>query len=258
MLLPESKRHHAARLLGLQVCFLAVLGAGWQLGVNFIESGAFFFGSPVGIAREFHNLLLSGGLIRHIAVTAFEALTGFLIGITLGTAVGLALWGSRTTYELLRPYLIVLGSVPVFALGPVLIFWFGTGVWSKIFLAFLASLVVAISQAYAGAAEADHRLLQMVQAFGGGRVAAFRSVVVPSAMIWVLSSLRIGSGMALLGAFVGEFISSREGLGHMIIVAEGLYNMNQVWVGVICIALLALLFHSFSLPIERWATRWKL
>lgn len=255
---PAPERVRAARALGLQFCFLTALAATWEIAVRLSDSGAFFFGSPAGIAREFRGLLLSGVLLRHVAITASEALSGFVLGITLGTAIGLALWGSRTTYELLRPYLIVLGSVPVFALGPVLIFWFGTGVWSKIFLAFLASLVVAISQAYAGAAEADHRLLQMVQAFGGSRYAAFRSVVVPSAMIWVLSSLRIGSGMALLGAFVGEFISSREGLGHMIIVAEGLYNMNQVWVGVICIALLALLFHSFAQPIERWATRWKI
>jgi NitT/TauT family transport system permease protein len=246
------------RILGLQVCFLAAVAAAWQGAVQFSASGEFFFGSPAGIMREFQNLLLTGNLARHTSVTAVEAVIGFVLGVTLGSVIGLALWGSRTTYELLRPYLIVLGSVPVFALGPVLIFWFGTGIWSKIFLAFLATLVIAISQAYAGATEADHRLLQMVQAFGGSRTAAFRSVVVPSAMIWVLSSLRIGSGMALLGAFVGEFISSREGLGHMIIVAEGLYNMNQVWVGVICIALLALLFHSFAQPIERWATRWKL
>ena len=156
-----------------------------------------------------------------------------------------------------RPYLVALGSVPVFALGPVLIFWFGTGIWSKVVLGFLSTFVIALTQAYTGATEADPNLLRLTKAFGGTRSQAFSKIIVPSATIWVLSGIRLNIGMALLGAFIGEFISSRMGLGHLIIIAEGLYNVNQIWVGVIGIMSIAIFFHSCTLPIERWASRWK-
>ena len=217
----------------------------------------FTAGSPLGIAREFQTLATSGNLARDFGVTALEALLGFAAGTIIGTSAGLAMWTSRTVFIISRPYLVALGAVPVFAFGPVLIFWFGTGIWSKVVLGFLSTFVVALVQAYTGATEADPNLLRLTQAFGGTRSQMFFKIVVPSATIWVLSGIRLNIGMALLGAFVAEFISSRMGLGHMIIIAEGLYNVNQIWVGVIGIMILAILFHSFTLPIERWANRWK-
>ena len=138
-----------------------------------------------------------------------------------------------------------------------LIFWFGTGMLSKVVLGFLATVVVAITQAYTGACEADSNLLRMVQAFGGTRRQAFWKIVLPSAGLWVVAGVRINVSMALLGAFVGEFIASRMGLGHLIITAEGLYNVNQIWVGVGGILLVASLLHLSTLPLETWANRLK-
>ena len=229
----------------------------WQILVSAVPEYDFTVGSPYGIAQEFHTLAMEGNLARDMGVTTLEAVLGFLAGSTIGTAVGLALWGSKTVYEIARPYLIALGSVPVFALGPALIFWFGTGILSKVVLGFLVTFVIAVVQAHTGAMEADPNLLRLIQAFGGTRWQAFTKIIVPSASIWVLSGIRINIGMALLGAFVGEFISSTMGLGNMIILAEGLYNMNQIWVGVVCIVLIALFFNWCLWPIEKWAKRWQ-
>jgi NitT/TauT family transport system permease protein len=228
-----------------------------HLIIRFVPRYEFFIGSPLGIAREFGVLVREENLPVHVAVTGVEAILGFLAGCVLGTAVGLALWGSRRIYEISRPYLIALGSVPVFAFGPVLIFWFGTGLLSKIVLGFLSTFVIAVVQAHTGASEADPNLLRVVKAFGGTQRQAFLKIIVPSATIWVLSGIRLNIGMALLGAFIGEFISSRRGLGHLIIVAEGLYNVNQIWVGTICIVCIAMVFHACTMPIERWAKRWQ-
>ena len=243
--------------LALQAAPAIVLLVAWQVLVSTVPSYDFTVGSPLGISREFYTLAVEGNLPRDIGVTTLEAVLGFLAGSTIGTTVGLALWGSKIVYEIARPYLIALGSVPVFALGPALIFWFGTGIWSKVVLGFLVTFVIAVVQAHTGAMGADPNLLRLIKAFGGTRVQAFAKIIVPSATIWVLSGIRINIGMALLGAFVGEFISSRMGLGYMIIVAEGLYNMNQIWVGVICIVLIALFFNWCLWPVEKWATRWQ-
>jgi NitT/TauT family transport system permease protein len=229
----------------------------WQALGNAFPHYDFAFGTPLGIAREFKVLLQAGNLLRDLGVTALEALLGFITGSLIGTMIGLSLWLSRTAYIITRPYLVALGSIPVFALAPVLIFWVGTGMLSKITLGFLSTFVIAVAQAYTGATEADQNLLRLTQAFGGSRMQSFRKIIVPSAAIWVVAGIRLNIGMALLGAFIGEFISSRMGLGHLIIVAEGLYNVNQIWVGVIGIMIIAILFHLCTLPIERWANRWK-
>lgn len=227
----------------------------WQGAAQADPHRDFLVGSPAGVLREARGLVSDGRLPLDIGTTAIEALLGFVLGTAFGTAVGLVLWLSRTAYGVAKPYLIGLGSVPVFALGPVLIFWFGTGMWSKVALASLATFVVAIVQAYTGAQEADPNLLTLIRAFGGSRTREFVLVVIPSAAIWVLAGARLGIGMALLGAFVGEFLSSRHGLGNLIVVAEGLYNVNQIWVGVAGIVLLALAFYGATIPIESWVRR---
>jgi NitT/TauT family transport system permease protein len=241
----------------LQIAPAIIALAVWQAVVSASPRSDFTVGSPAGIIREFRVLAQAGNLWRDFGVTALEAILGFLAGSVIGTSVGLAMWTSRTVFMVARPYLIALGAVPVFALGPVLIFWFGTGIWSKVVLGFLSTFVIALVQAYTGAIEADPNLLRLTKAFGGTRWQAFCKIVVPSAMIWVLSGIRLNIGMALLGAFVGEFISSRMGLGNLIVLAEGLYNVNQIWVGVIGIMIIAVAFHSCTMPVERWANRWK-
>jgi NitT/TauT family transport system permease protein len=235
---------------------LVVLSA-WQFAVFIRPNLEFFLGSPSGIAREGWALLRTGDLLRDLKVTLWEAVLGFSFGSLFGTIAGLSFWGSRLVYQIARPYLIALGSVPVFALGPILIFWFGTEMKTKIVLGFLSTFVVATVQAYAGASEADPNLLHLTTAFGGGRAAQFSKIIAPSATIWVLAGIRLNIGMALLGAFVGEFLSSRVGIGHVIIVAEGLYNVNQIWVGIFCIILIAIFLHTCTMPIEGWARRWK-
>jgi len=229
----------------------------WQVASNQWPNLDFTTGSPVGIAREFRVLIGTESFLRDVGITLAETVLGFLTGTIVGTALGLFLWGMRTTYAVLRPYLLALGALPIVALGPMMIFWFGTGMLSKVVLGFLATVVTAVTQSYMGAREADSDLLRMVQAFGGTRRQAFWKIVVPSAALWVVAGIRINVSMALLAAFVGEFIASRMGLGHLIIIAEGLYNVNQIWVGVGGILFIAFLLHLSTLPLETWASKLK-
>lgn len=222
----------------------------WQLITIFNDDLEFFIGSPIGILNEFDGLIRNENLGRDFFVTFIEAFSGFLLGTIIGSFLGLVLWFSKTAYEISKPYLIIASSIPVFALGPIIIFWFGTGIASKIFLSFLATLIIAIIQAYTGTLKVDSNLINLVKTLGGNRIYQFRKIVAPSTVIWILTGLKINIGMALLGAFIGEFISSQEGLGHMIIVAEGLFNVNQIWVGIIGIVILALIFNGLIHPIE--------
>ena len=236
---------------------LLVLLVIWQAVVRDNARYDFIMGSPAGIWRELCALAAQQTLGRDFGVTLLETLLGFAAGSIIGTAAGLILWGSAKLFRIVRPYLVALGALPAFALAPVLIFWVGTGILSKVLLGFLSTFVVAVVQAHTGASEADTNLIKLTRAFGGTKQQVFFKIIVPSAAIWVVAGVRLNVGMALLGAFVGELISSRMGLGHLIVVAEGLYNVNQIWVGVLGFMGIATIFHWCILPVEHRVNRWK-
>jgi NitT/TauT family transport system permease protein len=229
----------------------------WQILIWLNPRYEFFVGSPKGIFLEAKELVINGVLLEAIGVTGLEAFLGFLAGSIVGTLTGLLLWYSKRLNSMLRIYISALGSVPIFALGPVLVFWFGTGLFSKIVLGFLSTFAIAVAQAFNGAYEADPNLQKLLRVFGASQKQIFMKLIVPSSVIWMLAGIRINIGLALLGAFIGEFIASRQGLGYLIIVAQGLYNVNQIWVGVLGIIFIASIFYVLTGPIEKWARRWQ-
>jgi NitT/TauT family transport system permease protein len=218
----------------------------------------FIFSSPEQVYAALIRLTSSGELFRNAGVTILEALTGFIMGTTLGAIIGLLLWYSRTIAMISRPYITALATVPIFALAPIVIVWFGIGIWSKIMLAFLSTVAVAIVQSYQGAMSVETRFLRLMRVVGATRWQTFRIVVIPSSLIWVINAMRLNIGLALLGAFIGEFISAEEGLGYMIVKASGLYDMATVLVGVVALIVIALLLTAGIEQIEKNLLRWKI
>jgi NitT/TauT family transport system permease protein len=229
----------------------------WYLFTVGNQQRQFIFSSPEQFYAAFVRLTSSGELFQNAGVTILEALTGFIMGTTLGAIIGLSLWYSRTVAMVARPYITALATVPIFALAPIVIVWFGIGIWSKIMLAFLSTVAVAIVQSYQGAMSVDARYLRLMRVVGASRWQTFRIVVVPSSLIWVINAMRLNIGLALLGAFIGEFISAEEGLGYMIVKASGLYDMATVLVGVAALIIIALALTAGIEQIEKRLLRWK-
>ena len=141
----------------------------------------------------------------------------------------------------------------MFAIAPMMIIWFGTGLLSKVVMAGFSTAVVSLVQAYDGARNASVEQLTMAQLFGATRWELLRKVVIPSSLVWVLSGFRLNIGFALIGAFIGEFVSSEAGLGHYILRASGLYDVPRVLFGVFVMACVGLLLTGvLSLVERRW------
>lgn len=213
----------------------------WEILVRLNERSVFFFGLPSKIISYLFSKTLDGSLVVDFTLTFSEAFIGFVLGNLVGTLIGLGLWYSKTAFQIARPYIIALGSAPIFALAPLLIIWFGTGMFSKVMIAALSTVFVALFQAYMGALEVKKSHLMLMQTFGATKHQIFAKIIVPSAIVWVISAFRMNVGFALLGAFIGEFISSNRGLGHLILVASGLFDISLVLLGVfllICCAFL--------------------
>jgi NitT/TauT family transport system permease protein len=229
----------------------AVFFVVWQFVIWADPSLAFFIGSPHLYVQEFAGAIAggtqifsfhfsSGALLIDVLVTAYETLCGFIIGNVLGILAGLSLSRSKRIAYIAKPYIILFGVAPLFAFAPIIVLWFGIGLGSKIIVAALSTLFVALMQAFKGATEVDPSLLAVSKAFGATERQTFRKIVIPSAAVWVINGFRLNVGFALLGAFLGEFINSSNGLGHLILVAGGLYNIPLVLVGVTTISLLGL------------------
>lgn len=199
----------------------------------------------------------TSGLLWNSAVTAAEATAGFLIGNLIGTLIGIALWYSQTVARIARPYLVALGALPVFAIAPITILWFGIGFEAKVALAALATVFLAAAQAFKGAEQVDPLLVRRFRVLGASRWVMFRRLLLPSALVWIVASLRLNIGAALLGAFIGEFIASQQGLGHLIIRASGLYDTSRVLVGVLAMIAIALLLDGLVGLAERRLFRWR-
>jgi NitT/TauT family transport system permease protein len=212
----------------------------WHLLTSGDSRSTFFFGSPRTYFVALFNQLASGSLLLDTLVTGAEAVIGFLMGNAVGAVAGFTLWKSPRASRALRPYIIVLGSAPLFAFAPVIIIWFGTGFLSKVVVATFSTVFVALMQAFSGAEQVDPRFPELVRSFGGDQRTVFRKIIIPSSLVWVIAGFRLNVGLALLGAFLGEYISSEAGLGHLILIAGGLYNIPLVLVGVTMIGLLGL------------------
>lgn len=251
----ESKTVRLLRPLPLLAFVL-----GWELLVRGNDRLVFFFGQPSKVFGYLWTRTVDGSLPVDFATTFAEAAIGFVIGNVVGTAIGLGLWFSKSAFQIARPYIIALGSAPIFALAPLLIVWFGTGMLSKVMIAALSTVFVALLQSYTGAAEVSNDYLRLMKTFNATKNQTFRKVVAPAAIVWVMSAFKINTGFAILGAFIGEFISSNRGLGHLILVASGLFDISLVLCGVlllVCIALLLTwLVGMLEAPLKHLTVKW--
>jgi NitT/TauT family transport system permease protein len=257
---PRKKRSTFDTTLGravLQLLAVAVFFALWELGVHAGYISAFLMGSPSGIFATFYKLVLSGELLSDSWYTLFEAILGFIIGTIFGSLFGLALWYSVFVAKLVEPFIVAINSVPKIALAPIVVLWFGTGLISKVALAVSLTALVALIAAYQAAKDADVDLQSLMISMGADKHQVFWKAVVPSTLPSIIATFRINIGFGLVGAVVGEFISSQRGLGHMIFLASSLYDLNSVWVGLFTLMILGFVLYYVIDIIERTSLPWK-
>lgn len=244
-------------VLVAQLAILAILFGGWELGVRGGYVNGFLFGSPAGVIDAAWTLIRSGELAEHAAYTLWASALGFVVGTALGTVPGLSLWYSPYAAKVVEPILVAINSVPKIAFAPLVILWFGTGVVSKVALSISLTAIVALLAAFQAAKDTDPDIQRMMVSLGATKGQVFGKVVVPAALPYIISTFRINIGFALVGTVVGEFISSKYGIGHVIFVASSLYDLNTVWVGIFTLMLLGFVLYAGVDIAEKRLLRWK-
>jgi NitT/TauT family transport system permease protein len=226
----------------------------WEFSGRTFSSVAFALSRPTLVWDAFVQLC-RGSILPHFFYTGGSALCGLIIGTVVGTTLGLLTWFSQRTATVLNPFVIALGALPILAIAPMMIIWFGIGFWMKVAMASLSTVFVAFGQATKGAELVSGRYVDVLRGMNATDHQVFVKVIIPGSMDWVFSSMRINAGLALLGAFIGEFISSDKGLGHLVLKASNLYDVPRALAASLFIVFLALMFDGLGRLVD-WQRNW--
>lgn len=245
----------------LRALVLVVILGGWELTTRLGWIDSFFFGQPSQIWNQFWTWATKGTaqgpLWEQIWVTMQETVLGFAIGVVLGILFGVALGRIRLLADVLSPYIKAANSIPRVVLGSIFIIWLGLGMSSKVALAVVLVFFVVFFNAFQGVREVNRDLIANARILGASPRRLTTNVILPSALTWIIASLHTAFGFALVGAVVGEYLGSTQGIGNMIQVAQGTFNTNGVFAGMFMLAVLALVAESLITALENRLLRWR-
>lgn len=259
-----------------QVLVLIVFFAVWHFATRDPQA-AFFFGEPIKVMARIWQWFTSGSgslevgfadstwftlnfpaeIYPHLLVTLTETLLAFGIGTLLGLGFGLWLALSPMTSAILDPYIKAANSMPRVILAPIFAMWFGLGIWSKVALAVTLVFFIVFFNVYQGVREVSPVVLANARMLGAGRQQLLRQVYLPSATSWVFSSLHTSVGLAFVGAIVGEYLGSARGVGYLILQAEGTFDINTVFAGILVLTAFALVLDALVGMIEKRLMKWQ-
>ncbi|HYP32709.1 MAG TPA: ABC transporter permease [Burkholderiaceae bacterium] len=260
---PSRRNLRAWQLVLLALLFLAwhVLTAPGLIP-HFLFSddnqAAFFFGQPLKIFDRIRTwFFVDADIYRHLAVTLWETVLAFGIGTALGLGMGLWLALSPLAAAILDPYIKALNAMPRVILAPIFAVWFGLGVASKVALGVTLVFFIVFFNVYQGVKEVSPVILASARMLGASRRQLLRHVYLPSATSWVFSSLHTSVGLAFVGAVVGEYLGSSQGVGYLILQAEGSFDIDTVMAGILVLTVFALLLDALVGRAEKALMKWQ-
>lgn len=245
------------KLLLARLALLTALLLAWQVLTARGLISSFFFGEPLKVAAVLVEWFGSGMIFRHLGVTLLETALAFVSGTLLGVGCGLALGLSPRLAALLDPFIKAVNAMPRVVLAPIFATWFGLGIASKVALGVTLVFFVVFFNVYQGVKDVNPLLIANARMLGASPRQLIRHVYWPSATSWVFSSLHTAVGMAFVGAVVGEYLGSAQGVGYLILQAEGSFDINSVFAGIAILTVCALALDALVSQAERRLLTWR-
>ena len=228
----------------------------WQVASGpWIEP--FLISSPSRIFFSLISGFRDGDLLQHTWVTFQEIAIGFPVGAISGIALGYAFGRSRLLAEIFEPIIIALNGIPRTAVAPLFIVWLGIGLWSKVGVVFLLTFFLNFFNTYTGMRQMDHEYVDLANLMGVKGWKLTIKVIFPAISPYVFTGIRTSIPFAVIGAIVGEFVASTEGLGYFIRMSAGIFKTADVFVGIIVLMIMVIIMDKIAEMIERRALRWQ-
>ncbi|SHN72971.1 ABC transporter permease [Bradyrhizobium erythrophlei] len=239
-----------------RIGLVAVLLLIWEFSAGRLYN-EFWSSRPSLIGERFLALVAGGEIWRHLGATVSEALLGLLLGAIAGTPIGIALAKYRRAAEIVDPFVMGLYGLPRVALAPMFILWFGISLLAKVMMSFSMVVFVFILNVTEGIRTVDPDMVDLMRTMRAPKSYILRKVTIPSIVPWLLASLRIGVGLSLVGAVVGELIGANRGLGWYVLRAGGQLDTTGVFTGLLVLMLVAMIANQIIFLIERQVLHWR-
>ena len=251
----SALRARARFLLLARLGLLAGVLIAWELASGRILR-PFFVSSPSAVGAQLFTWIVEGTIFYHGQFTLAATVLGYLLGSAAAVLAAWPLGLMRRLYRITEPYFLMAYSIPAVAMGPVFILWFGLDLTPKVLLAAYFVFFVVFVNTVSGFQQVPRGLLDVTRVMGASRVDLFRTVIVPSALPYILAALRITLPAAMIGAVVGEFIASNRGLGYLATHAAAEYATDGVIAAVFVMAAIVLAMTLLLRPLGR-TMRWR-
>src|SRR5438876_102744 len=249
------RRHEAMILGGSAVLIgLAVWEAIWSY-TNWVSP--LFFSGPSAIAKQFKYTLTEGTLLTDMAYSGKNFALGFLLALVAGVVLGVIIGWYRRVRLIADPFLNALYATPRLAMMPLIIIWFGIGMWSKVFIVFLSAFFPILVNTVAGIRNMDADLLRAARAFCASDWQIFKTLAIPGSVPFILTGVRQGVALGLIGVVVGEMFGGSEGVGFLVAYGGQTFATDTLFVGVIIFAVAGILLASLAERMERHFSRWR-
>jgi NitT/TauT family transport system permease protein len=244
----------------VRVLLIAAWLGSWELAARTVID-PFYYSMPSQIWQRlvdwFTDGTSQGSIWSNMAVTLEEAVLGFVIGTLAGVVLGVVLGRARFLSDVLAPFIKGANAIPRIVLASLFVIWFGLGMSSKVATAFVLVFFAVFFNSFQGAREVDKVLVDNARILGAGRWALMRTVILPSATSWILASMHVAFGFALIGAIVGEFTGADQGLGLLINHAQGNFDAAGIYAGMLITTVLALVAEWLITQLELRLTSWR-
>jgi NitT/TauT family transport system permease protein len=254
MAIPRALRRRRS-LLGLASLLAGLLA--WWLAARAARLPAFILPSPGDVWRRFLSALADGTLALNTGATLLEILLGLALGVGLATILGYLVAKSRALERVLSPYLVASQAVPLVAIAPLLVIWFGPGMFSKVLICAMIVFFPVLVNTIVGIRAVPLPLHDLMRSLHAGRGQTLVKLEIPAALPVFLGGLRIGATLSVIGAVVGELVGSDRGLGFLINVGRGQYDTALVFVAVFVLIALALALYGLVAWLESRALVWQ-
>ena len=234
----------------IRIEILVIFIALWEVAAKLKLIDPFLTSSPSRIVKSLISFVNGGTLFRHIWVTCYETIIGFMLGTILGVIIAIILWASKTASKVLDPYLVVLNALPKVALAPIIIFWVGNGTPAIITIALLISIVTTIISVLTGFNEVDEGKMLLMTTFQANKWQKLRYLVFPASIPVIISALKINVGLSWVGVIMGEFLVAREGLGFLIIYGGQIAQLDMVMMSIVILSVIAFIMYEVVAILE--------
>lgn len=248
-------RAHEEGLIGAGTVLLFL--AGWETAARSALVNPLFISAPTLIARAGYRLVAEGDFWQHLRVSGMEFVAGYLMAIGVAIPLGLAVGWYRRLYFCLAPFIDALNAVPRVALLPLIVIWFGIGIWSKIVVVFLGAVIPLLINTFSGVKITEARFLKVAHSFGASELRIFRTIVLPGTVPFIFTGLKYAAGRALLGVVVGELYAATAGIGYLINVAGSSFQTDTVFVGILSITVVGVASVELLNRLERRFDDWR-